>query len=77
MTAELHAEGSCSWTDGKRASMTASILGRSRGIVRLQGPGHRKTGSVEACSLLPPPTLTALSLPTMSVGISLYEVQAP
>ena len=50
---------------------------RSRGIVRLQGPGQRKTGSVEACSLLPPPTLTALSLQTMSVGILLYEVQAP
>ena len=49
---------------------------RPRGMGHLHGPCDRTTGSAEVCSLLTPPTLTDLSLPTMSFGISLYEAQA-
>ena len=52
-------------------------LRRPQGSVRLHGPCDPTTGSAEACSLLTPPPLTNLSLPTMWFGISLCEAQAP
>ena len=51
-------------------------LRRPQGSVHLHGPCDPTTGSAEACSLLTPPPLTNLSLPTMWFGISLCEAQA-
>ena len=52
------------------------ITRRPQGMVPLQGPCDRTTGSAEVCSLLTPPPPTDRSLPTVSFGISLYEAQA-
>ena len=51
-------------------------LRRPQGMAHLHGPCDPTTGSAEVSSLLTPPPLTNLSLPTMWFGISLCEAQA-